>query len=112
MPSSPQKKQSVAHKVVLTATALDDLKSIFLYIADAAGIDIAEGYDRRIRGTCLSLADFPARGTPRDDLMPGLRSIAFERQATIAYRIEGRQVLILRILHHGRDPAQGFDPET
>lgn len=99
----------MAHKVVLTTTALDDLKSIFLYVADAAGIDVAEGYDHRIRATCMSLADFPARGTPRDDLLPGLRSIAFERQATIAYRIEGRQVLILRIMHHGRDPARDFD---
>lgn len=99
----------MAHKVVLTATALDDLKSIFLYVADASGVDIAEGYDRRIRAACMSLADFPARGTPRDDLIPGLRSIAFERRATIAYRIEGRQVLILRIMHHGRDPAQDFN---
>ena len=43
------------------------------------------------------------RGTQHDDLLPGLRIIGMERRVTIAFRIVGKTVEILRILYGGRD---------
>ena len=43
------------------------------------------------------------RGTQHDDLLPGLRIIGMERRVTIAFRIDGNTVEILRILYGGRD---------
>ena len=98
----------MAAEVVLTATALDDLRSIFLHVAEAADFDTAEAYQARLRAACLSLSDFPHRGTPRDDLAAGLRTFSFERRAVIAYSVEGGGVRILRILHRGRDLGPEF----
>jgi toxin ParE1/3/4 len=39
----------------------------------------------RIETYCFGLTDFPERGTMRDDLWPGLRTVGFERRATIAF---------------------------
>jgi len=45
----------------------------------------------------------PYRGSPRDDLQPGIRILVFERRTTIAYRIREDAVQILRIFYAGRD---------
>jgi toxin ParE1/3/4 len=57
----------------------------------------------RIEAYCLGFADFPERGTRRDDLMPGLRVIGFERRVTIAFHVDARTVTVDRILYGGRD---------
>lgn len=59
---------------------------------------------------CLNLSTMPERGTARFDLRPGLRTIGFERKATIAFRVKGDSVAILRILYRGRslEKALGF----
>lgn len=93
----------MARRVVLRPDARADLKSIFDWVERAAGPEQALAYVRRIRSHYLGLADFPNRGTDRNDLVPGLRTIAFERRATIAYIVEKDAVAVLRILHHGRD---------
>ena len=93
----------MAVEVVLAPDARDDLVSIYLWVEAAAGEAKAEEYDARIRKACLSLADFPNRGTPRGDLGRGVRSILFERQATIAYRVLAARVEILAIAHRARD---------
>jgi plasmid stabilization system protein ParE len=71
-------------------------------VAANAGIDVALAYLDRIETACASLKDFPLRGTPRDDLGPGLRTISLEGRATIAYRVESDMVLILGVFHAGR----------
>jgi toxin ParE1/3/4 len=98
----------VAYKVVLRSGAVADLKSIFTWVAEEADLTTALAYDRRIREACRKLADFPGRGTPRDLLIPGLRSVAFERRATIYYLIGEKSVRIVRILSAGQDPAWAF----
>jgi toxin ParE1/3/4 len=51
----------------------------------------------------LALTTFPERGIVRDDLLPGLRIIGFERRASIAFIVEAETVRILRIFYSGRD---------
>jgi toxin ParE1/3/4 len=50
----------------------------------------------------MKMAAFPQRGTARGDVRPGLRTIGFERRATIAFTIDDENVVILRILYAGR----------
>ena len=97
----------MAAEIVFTQPALDDLFSLYLYVAEAAGLDTADAYDARLRAACARLAGFPNRGTPRDDLGSGVRTIAFERRAVIVYRPEGESARILRVQHRGR--ALGLD---
>ena len=99
----------MAAEVLFSAAALDDLFAIYVYIAEAAGTEIADGYDARLRQACLGLANFPRRGTPRDDLGKGVRTLSFERRAVIAYRVAGATVRILRVLHRGRELGLAFE---
>ena len=108
MPGSPNIRRSVAFEVRILPEGEDDLFGIYLYVAEHGGADRADGYDRRIRAMCEKLADFPGRGTPRDLLERGLRSIPFERRVTIYYRVTDRTVEIVRILYRGRDAVGLF----
>ena len=108
MPASPSTRRSVAFDVRFLTGAEDDLFEIYRYVAEHGGDERADGYDRRLRASCLKLVDFPNRGSPRNDLEADLRSISFERRATIYYRIEGATVEIVRILRVGRDPRREF----
>lgn len=71
----------------------------------------ADAYTLRIMEACFRLADFPGRGTPQDEPKPGLRSIAFERRATIYYEVRSPTVEIAQILHGGRDQARAFSSD-
>lgn len=89
-------------RVDLSRLALADMERIVDWVAANAGAEVALAHLERIEAACIGLADFPHRGTPRDDLGPDVRTISFEGRATIAYRIEGRAVLILGVFHAGR----------
>lgn len=83
--------------------AMDDLKSIYRYIAAASGSgSVAQGYIARIMARCRKIGDAPNGGTPRDDLLPGLRTVPFERVAVLTYRVSDT-VEILNVFHGGRD---------
>lgn len=51
----------------------------------------------------MSLETFHQRGTVRDRVVPGLRIIGFERSASIAFRVVGDTVEIIRVLRRGQD---------
>jgi toxin ParE1/3/4 len=55
------------------------------------------------------MTSFPQCGTSRDDIRPGLRTLGFERRATIAFTAQGDDVIILRILYAGRSLDPAFD---
>jgi toxin ParE1/3/4 len=85
------------------ARAEDDLFGLYETIAAQAGPDVAGQYVERIEAACLALETSPMRGTRRDDLSPGLRSMGFERRATIVFRVRGSRVSVIRIFYGGRD---------
>jgi toxin ParE1/3/4 len=87
----------------LSGRAIDDLKQIQTWVAEQADIDTARAYVSRIEAKFLSLNSFPLRGTPRDDLIPGLRTIPFERRLVIAYRLIDNEVWVERIVSAARD---------
>jgi toxin ParE1/3/4 len=89
-------------KVVLRPQAEADLESIYRFIENDSRAR-AMNYIRRLRKRCEALRYFPERGRPRDDILPGLRILTFERSAVIEYMIEGDQVRIVDIFYRGRD---------
>jgi len=93
----------MALKVYFRPQAEADLFALYEYIAGQASVMIAGNYIDRIEAACLSLGEFPERGTRRDDILPGLRTIGFERRATIAFRVLKTRVEIVTIAYGGRD---------
>ena len=90
------------------AQAKADLFELYDWVAERADPDTAYAYTSRIEQKCEALSDFPRRGTPRDHLEPGLRSITFERRVVIAYRVEADRVLVLRLIRTARDIRAQF----
>jgi toxin ParE1/3/4 len=98
----------MAFEVCFSQEATDDLFEIWLYIARDSGPDRANAVEARLRTSRLKLKDFPNCGTPHDELEPSLRSIPFERRATIFYRAGRDTVEIVRIRYAGQDAARVF----
>ncbi|WP_306121016.1 hypothetical protein [Roseitalea sp. MMSF_3504] len=46
---------------------------------------------------------------PRDDLLPGLRIVGFERRITIAFTIDDDTVTFLRFFYGGQDWEDAFE---
>jgi toxin ParE1/3/4 len=90
-------------QVVFAPEAQDDLLSLYSYIADLSSPVVAMAYLSRIEDYCLRFDVAAERGTRRDDLRPGLRTVGFERRVTIAFHVEPETVTIDRIFYGGRD---------
>lgn len=91
--------------------ASDQIRELRKYIAAEAGSDIAKRFVDGIITQCGKLETFPLRGTPRDDLRPGIRTITCRRRTVIAYLVEGEIVLIIGLFYGGRDYEAAFrDP--
>ncbi|MCJ2065607.1 type II toxin-antitoxin system RelE/ParE family toxin [Methylobacterium sp. J-088] len=80
-----------------------DLFSLYDFIEQQSGPERAGAYLDRIRRLCMSLADLPERTVPRDDLVPGLRTVALERRLLVALTVTDTVVTILRVLYAGCD---------
>lgn len=93
----------MARRVVFAPEASAQLVSLFGYIAGQASPQVAHAFVQAIIDYCEGLATFPRRGTRRDDLRPGLRTIGFRRRVTIAFRIDGDTVSILGAFYGGQD---------
>ncbi len=98
--------------VIRTDQAKADLREILSYLEERsppAADDLLEVIEQR----CALLGLFPKIGRTRDELMPGLRSIAIEKYL-LFYRITAETVEVVRILLGSRDIEaifHGDDPE-
>jgi toxin ParE1/3/4 len=93
----------VRYKVSFRPTAERDLLGLYRWIAEKAGLEVAGRYVDRLEAACMALEIAPERGTRRDDIRLGIRTVGFERRATIAFRVRKREVTILRIFYGGQD---------
>lgn len=91
------------HRVLFAPEAEAQLLALFRYIAAEASADVATRFTDAIVEQCEALDVFPERGTPRDDLRPGLRTLAFRRRVTIAYAVAPGEVTILGVSYGGQD---------
>jgi toxin ParE1/3/4 len=83
--------------------AESDLFALYRHIAAESGHRVAGAYIDRIEAACMGLVTFPERGTRRDNIRPGLRTMGFERRATIVFQVTRSEVVIVRIFHGGQD---------
>lgn len=90
-------------QLLYSPVALRHLDELWNYIAKANAPAAADRYLETVFDYCDGLVDFPYRGTARDDLRPGLRTISFRRRAVIAFAVTDRAVEILGVFHGGRD---------
>lgn len=82
------------YKVVFLPRAEGRLAAIEAYIAERASQAIAQRFVASLVNQALKLDSFPFRGTPRDDLMPGLRTIVHRQTVTITYVVDGDEVAV------------------
>jgi len=88
--------------VRLSPRAEADFDSIVDYLAQNAGVRIAENYGRSIQSAVNRLSEFPAIGSPRPALASTVRVIVIAPYL-IFYEVEAdNSVLVLRILHGHR----------
>jgi len=102
------------YEVIFDRAARQDLKDIYDYIASRANSAIAERFATNLYQHCIKLEHVPERGTRRDDLRGGLRTIGYRRRATILFQVdrERRQVVILGIYYGGRNFEDDFGEES
>jgi toxin ParE1/3/4 len=102
----------VSRRVVFGRRALEDLRDIGAWIESHSGAAVAEQYLNRLRSYCQRFDVFPERGTRRDDLRPGVRTIGFERRVTVIFGVFDEDVVILRLMYGGRDIETAFGEDA
>lgn len=75
----------MTHRVVFSPEAEAQLISMQRYIGRKASPAVARSFTNAIVDYCEPLGTFPHRGTRRDEIRPGLRTIGFRRRITIAF---------------------------
>ncbi|HKR18031.1 type II toxin-antitoxin system RelE/ParE family toxin [Rhizorhapis sp.] len=93
----------MSYRIVFTPEARDQLERLHAYIADAADVAIASRFVNGIIDHIATLQEFPKRGTSRDDLRLGLRTLAWRRRVTIAFVVEEVNLVVIGIFYGGRD---------
>lgn len=96
-------------RLVYAPTAQSDLVEIHAFVATASSDEIASRYIDRIEAYCATFDLAAARGAPRDDLLPGLRIVGFERRITIAFTLDEDAVTFLRFFYGGQDWEEAFE---
>ena len=88
--------------VIFTPEAQAHLDGLFDYIAETSPV-AAHRFVSAIVDYCMTFALFPQRGTKRDDLRPGLRTVGFRRRVTIVFSVSADVVTIVSIFYGGRN---------
>lgn len=93
------------YAVVFAPEAEAALASLYDYIAEHGSPMRAERYTNALLAHCESLAVFPHRAAPRDDVRAGLRVTNYKGRTVIAFEIDelNKRVAILGFFYGGRD---------
>lgn len=91
------------HRVVYRREAMAQLSDLHRYIGEAGSPENATRFVDAIVNYCEGLANFPRRGTARDNIRPGLRTVSFRKRVVIAFAVLNDTVAILGIYYGGRD---------
>lgn len=93
----------IRRRVIISPEAKQDLLDIYQWIANRASARTALAYIDRLEKHCLDFDLAAERGSPRDDVRPGLRVVGFERSLTTAFTVDEASVTILRLFRRGRN---------
>lgn len=97
------------YHIVWSTAAQDSFLALYEWMADRAGRAVADDYADALVTHVAKLATFPKRGTPRNDLHPGLRTTPYRRRTVIAYRVLEEEVEIMALAHGGQTLGDAFD---
>ena len=97
--------------VVWSPEARFDLAEIWDYYAATGGKTVANKIIRRIAATCRLLHLYPFAGRVRDEIRPGLRSLATNPHV-VFYRVKNDTAEIVRVLDGRRDLGRMFDDDN
>ena len=89
-------------RVAWSPEADSDLLDIWAYYARVASPEIADNLLREIDRVGEGIGENPLLSRPRDELVPGLRSVIV-RPHVIFFRIKNGAVEVVRVLHGRRD---------
>ena len=91
-------------RLVYLDAALDDLDSIFRYIASSStSIEVGQRFVGLLRQQCAKLASLPGTlGRPRDELRPHIRSFAYKGYV-IFFRYQADTFEVINVLEGHRD---------
>ena len=95
----------MSYAIRFAPQVLEQLDAIEQYIARAGSPRTAKRYVEAIVTFCENLLTFPLRGTPRDDLLPGLRTTNHRRSTVIAYTVDEntKTISILGVFYGGQN---------
>ncbi|MBX9716727.1 MAG: type II toxin-antitoxin system RelE/ParE family toxin [Burkholderiaceae bacterium] len=104
----------MSYTVVFAPQAEDQLAELYGYIAARASPATAERYTEAIVSLCEGLSEFPHRGTPRDDIRPGLRTTNHKGRTVIAFALDDASlhVSILGVYYGGQDYEAAMHSES
>lgn len=91
----------MARRLRFRPRAKEDLDRIYDFIADFAGAPSAHRIQSEIEAQCRKLTTWPHRGTPHPEMRAGLRTVPCGK-AVIAYLVEARDVVIVRVRYGGQ----------
>ena len=81
----------------LTQPAIQDIEDIADYIAGQAGLEQAERFLSKLDAKFARITQFPSLGRPRNEILPGLRSLSMDSYLILYTATESR-VDILRVV--------------
>lgn len=90
-------------RVVFRREAIQHLEELYAFVASNGSLVNATRFTDEIITYCEGLASFPFRGTTRDDIRPGLRTIGYKKRVVIAFTVVEDSVAILGVFYGGRD---------
>ena len=98
------------YEVVLAEAALEDLAAIRKHVAITSSPQAADRLLERIFDHLDGLATTPMRGTSRQDIRPGLRTMGWRRTLTIAVWVDeaARRAVVVGVFFRGRDVASAL----
>jgi len=87
----------------LSPEAETDLVALYDWIAERASPDTALGYIDRLESYIRGFDYASERGTLRNDIREGLRTVGFERRVTIAFNVTAQEVIVLGLFYGGQN---------
>lgn len=96
------------YAVIFTPRAERQLNNLYTYIADHSNEARAHGFVEALVAECVSLSNFPERGTKRGDIRPNLRTMGFAKRMAIAFSVHATTdtVAIHGVFYGGQDFEQ------
>ena len=95
-------------QILFTPLAAEDLREIWVYLAENSDSETANKFLSAIKKKCETVSEFPEIGRVRHEYLVNLRSFPFGKYIIFYLPLE-QGIEVLRIVHGSRDVQQVFD---